>query len=197
MKDCLRYFVLFLAYASGALLTVACLHADIRVNGNVLEGGFVEGAQSALLLLTCASSLFLALQRKNEAFILLAGFFACLFIREQDALLDGVFHGFWAYVAVATAVASVFFALRGSGPAVLVRKLGELTGTQPFAALLCAMAFLLVFSRLFGMQEVWTQLLQGANLRTVKNCVEETTELMGYATAFVSILWCLVERQGK
>lgn len=197
MKDCLRYFVLFLAYASGALLTIACLHADIRVNGNVLEVGFVEGAQSVLLFLTCAACLLLASRRRDEAFILMAGFFACLFIREQDAFLDGVFHGFWAYVAVPTALASVYFALRGTGLTGLVEKLGNLTRTPPFAALLCAMAFLLVFSRLFGMQEVWSQLLQGANFRTVKNCVEETTELMGYATAFVSILWCLVERQGK
>ncbi len=55
--------------------------------------------------------------------------------------------------------------------------------------MLGAIATLLVFSRLFGMGEMWQGLMQENYMRGVKNTAEEGVELLSYSLIVFSAIW--------
>jgi hypothetical protein len=58
--------------------------------------------------------------------------------------------------------------------------------------MLGAMALLMIFSRLFGMGDLWEHLLQGGYARAAKNTAEEGIELVSYTLiACASVWYCL------
>ena len=172
----------FLAYCLLAALPVLLLRRDLTWLGNTLgEASLVEVTQAGFLLATTLAFALLALRRAEDRrfAVLAAAFFACLLIREQDALLDGLlFHGAWKYLAAPLALGALVWALQDvrATLAGLARLLSSRAGT----VLLLALAVLLIYSRLLGMTGIWTTVLGDGYVRTVKNAVEETTELLGY-----------------
>lgn len=162
---------------------------DILVLHNDLgERSLTEGAQSAML----AGIVFLfgwcAWHRPAQrgCYLLIAGFFGCLLIRESDAFFDQIHHGFWVFPALLLAAASLL-ATRAT-PGTVLEPLAEIMDSRTWSGLVIGMAIVLVFSRLMGMGVLWHALMGDQFVRGVKNIVEEATESLGYFVIFSSSL---------
>lgn len=173
----------FLAYCLLAALPVLLLRHDLHQLGNVLgERSLVELTQAGFLVASCSAFAMLAVRRPDDRrfAVLAAVLFAVMLIREMDALLDALlWHGAWKFLAAPLVIGALSWALR-DWRAVLAgasRMLSSRSGT----VMLLGMAVLLCYSRLFGMSSHWQAVLGDGYVRTVKNAVEETTELLGYS----------------
>lgn len=181
--------VTFLLTAIGLALTAGLVLTDILLLHNDLsEHSLTEGAQSALL----GGIVFLfgwcAWQRPGQrgCYLLMAGFFGCLLIRESDAFFDQIYHGFWLIPALVLALASLLAAR--AHPGTVLEPLAEVMESRAWMGLVIGMAIVLVFSRLLGMGMLWHALMGEQFVRSVKNIVEEATESLGYFVVFFSSL---------
>jgi hypothetical protein len=96
-------------------LPAVLLYCDLHLLGNAVgEWSLVELTQEGFLLASTLAFVRLALARSEDRrfAVLAAGFFACMFIREMDAVLDVVVHGAWKYLVAPLAVGSLVYALR-------------------------------------------------------------------------------------
>ncbi|QBG48842.1 hypothetical protein EGM51_16085 [Verrucomicrobia bacterium S94] len=120
--------------------------------------------------------------------ILMAGGTLVMMIREMDGALDHLYHGAWFPFAVLTGSITLTLAWRWRGQ--LQRNLEVFLYTPAFGALLAAGLSIFVFSRLFGMKDLWESVFGVEQLATVqrwvKNAVEEGSELFGYTLLFLS-----------
>ena len=184
-KFAIRYFVLGLCCV---LASVLVLHYDAvgRAGGSKFsEGDATESAQ--LIYLVIATLLFLvaAVRSKERRALssLMVGGALVLIIRELDGLLDGIFHGAWAPLAIGVAVGTCAFAARWRER--FAETVSEFIKTPAFGTLSSASLSLFVFSRLFGMKVLWKSFFEVENLsgeqRGVKVAVEEGSELFGYS----------------
>lgn len=186
----------FFAYALLAAFPVLMLRQDILVLGNAVgEDSLVEACQLALLGLSALTFALLAWCRADDRrFAVLASvFFACMLIRENDAVFDLVlFHGAWKYLVAPLAIGSLVWALRDARALLsgIARFLAAHAGTM----MLLGLAILLCFSRLFGMTEIWASVLGDGYVRTAKNAIEETGELLGYSVILAASLRYLAQR---
>ena len=186
----------FVGYCLLAALPVLLLRHDLAGLGNTLgEDSSVERAQLVFLLASCLSFVVLAWRRVDDRrfAVLAAAFFGCMLIREQDALFDALlFHGAWKYLTGPLALGALVWAagdLRATF-AGMARFLSSRAG----AVMVLALVLVLCWSRLFGMTGIWTAVLGDGYVRTVKNAVEETSELLGYTFVLASSLRYLVQR---
>lgn len=103
---------------------------------------------------------------------------ACMTIRENDHLLDNVYHGFWLLPAlIVLGVGSVFVWKHRLGvSAAFAAHLNSHSGAFFSLGLL----LLLVFSRLFGTGDLWEGIMGSAYTPIVKTAVQEGLELLGY-----------------
>ena len=195
-KLLLAAFGRFLAYCLLAALPVFVLRQDLLGAGNTLgERSLVELTQTGFLLASSASFAVLAWRCAQERrFALLASaFFMVMLLREQDAWLDVLIgHGAWKLLAVPIALAALVWAAADWRASVgaLLRFVSSRAGTL----MLLGLAVLLCYSRLFGMTGHWTAVLGDGYVRTVKNAVEETTELLGYTFILAASVHYLVHR---
>lgn len=153
------------------------------------EHSVTEYLQAALI--ASATLFFLAGALRMDArrgyLILVATVFCCMLIRESDALLDQVYHGFWLMPALATFVAGLALFWqnrRGQGAAFL-----DHAETRHGMVVLMGFLMLVVFSRLFGTSAVWENVMGTAYDPAVKATVQEGLELLFYfLIAFGSLL---------
>lgn len=185
------FFALALLLAASAF----AIHLEvIHTGGNVGEHSVVEYLQELYLLIV--GSLFTAVAvKRNEQrgfAILVAGFFFLLLIRELDALFDQIVHGFWKYPAWVIAMGAIGYALRNQNTT--VAPLLGYFNHKSFAMMMAGMATLLVFSRLYGVGELWQTAMQTHYIRTVKDLAEEGVELLAYSLVMFAAAWyCLPE----
>ena len=183
----LRALLAFVVLALCAAGMVGLLRLDVYVDAhNLSEFSWVELTQEVLLFLLVLGYFALARHSRlwRPAATLVGGFFACLLIRELDAFLDVVFHGFW--VVPALLVAGLALSVAWKERAATLRGLAMMVRSPFFGGLLCGLVTLLVFSRLMGMSSLWQMLLQDGYARMIKETVEETLELFGYMQIFVA-----------
>ncbi|ROR08866.1 hypothetical protein EC836_105296 [Erwinia sp. JUb26] len=161
------------------------------------EASFTEITQE--LLLAVIAALFIYHARKSPEQrpirILVAGFFCCMLIRELDFLFDKISHGSWFWFALAVAGVSMIAALRH--PRFLVSGLADFMRHPAWGMMTAGMLTILVFSRLFGMNELWQHLMPGDYHRTVKNMAEEGSELLGYTLCLFATLGYLMPSKKK
>lgn len=186
----------FVAYSLLAALPVMLLRRDVSVLGNSLgEASLVEWTQSGFLLASALAFVVLAWRRADDRpFALLAiALFGCMLIREQDALLDvALFHGAWKYLAAPLALAAIAHALRHAQ--LTLSGMARFVSSRAGTVMLLALVVVLCYSRLFGMTGIWTAVMGDGYVRTVKNAVEETTELLGYTFVLVASMRYLTQR---
>ena len=176
--------VLFLAVAAicAAVTGVAC--GDMAYVGTLhhrSESSLVEIAQS-ILMLGISLAFFTAAVRHpgyRGGFVLAGGLFLSMFIRENDAWLDAVRHGFWFPVALAAAAVCLAVAWRYR--ASVKDGLLFLCDSRTLLLAVVALALLLVFSRLFGSKAFWRAVGIYQVAPAVKTVVEETLELLADA----------------
>ncbi|KDM92313.1 hypothetical protein [Photobacterium galatheae] len=184
---------IFMAVAVIAAIAAFIIQIEIlQFSGNLGEDSLVEYAQELYLALSSALFAAVAVKRANvRGFAcLVAAFFLVLLIRELDGVLDLVTHGFWKVPAALVAVAGIAYAYQH--PQSTQPPLAQYSKHASFGLMIGGMATLLVFSRLFGMSELWQTAMQDNYVREVKNLAEEGVELLGYSLILAASAWyCL------
>ncbi|ERK17067.1 hypothetical protein L579_3962 [Pantoea sp. AS-PWVM4] len=178
-------------FISGLVLVfaMAMVYIDVNwMNDAMKETSFTEVTQEIMLAIN--AGLFFIASRQRPALILVGGFFTCMLIRELDFLFDIIKHGCWVWFALAVTAASLAMALRQ--PKQILPGLVELVQHRSWQMMASGLLAVLVFSRLFGMHQLWEHLMLDGYNRVVKNMAEEGSELLGYSLcliASVRYLW--------
>lgn len=172
------------------ILAAMIFRADIMLFGfDVGEDSLTEVTQQTLLFLVVCCFVYISRinPQQRHFHMLLAGFFACMLIRELDAYFDRlVQHGFWFYPAILVALTSIAYAWQENKAT--VTALAAFMDHKCFYCLSSALMIILFFSRLFGMGDLWQELMADNYDRQVKNSIEEGIELLGYSLLFYSSL---------
>lgn len=181
----IKNFLCFFLKCLLPILVVGVIYFDIKTFGDIREHSFVELGQSIFLFAASVIFMYLASKKKANGLWLVAGFFVCMLIREQDAYFDDIFHGSWAYFALASVVFFVWKAW-SQGKDNVLKTMAEYMQSPPFTTMSFGVMIILFFSRAMGMGKLW-KLVMGENfIRVVKNVVEEGTELFGYSIIFLA-----------
>lgn len=178
-------FALMLAVMVG--LVLLALFIDVVVLGNAVgEISITEFTQEAFLLFTGLLFLRIAIawRAHRGGYLLIAGFFFCLLIREMDFFLDTIAHGSWFYFAILCAVVCIGYAM--SSLTSTFAGLAHFLRHASYNYMVCGLLAVLVFSRLFGMNQLWGTLMEEGYIRTVKNVAEEGAELFGYTLCLIA-----------
>lgn len=169
------------------------IYFDVRYNNiTIEEGSLVEYLQEGYLFIS--GSLFFMVSIKNKSqrgfTLLVSVFFYIMLIRELDGFLDNISHGFWKYPAWSLAI--LVFIHTIFNIKTTVEPLNRYINHNSFGLMLAGISTLLVFSRIYGMSELWEQIMQENYIRSVKNLAEEGVELMAYSLIlFASSWYCL------
>lgn len=153
------------------------------------EHSITEFYQQTLLFLVVFCFVYaFKVEHSNRHFhLLVIGFFTCMLIRELDAFFDElVVHGFWIYPALGVFFVCVTYALQNKQGT--LAGLAQFTQNRYFQGISTALVIVLIFSRLFGIGELWETILAGNYVRLAKNTVEEGVELLGYSLLFYHAL---------
>lgn len=171
------------------LMPALLIYFDVAIlDRDCPEVGVVEFTQSALVL-GIIIILAIILRRRPDlrgGTWLAFGFFLDILIREQDAFLDHVFHGFWVCPALIVAVVSICLALRFRKT--IVSSFVHIRTSRHFDLLALGLSLLLVFSRIFGNKIIWKAVIAQDDFRIVKHVAEEGMELLSYV---VLMLWAI------
>jgi len=126
---------------------------------------------------------------------LFALFLATLAIREHDYLFEKTaLH--WSIPAFITGISAVIWAIIKRHQ--FAEALHTWSRHPASSMLLVSLVTLLVFSRLFGKEALWQAMLGDDYHRSMKNMVEESTELFGYALILASVcLHGLIRRTNR
>ena len=182
MVDLHRYFapvILRSAIYAGllAFITVSIM----RLPGKSFhEGGIVEWLQFGFLLLCAILFIYAAKKNKTHKYLslTLALFLIAASIRECDRFFDRLIcDDFWK-VGV-TAVFILLTCLITSKTKSLLDSALTVINWRAFGMLLSGFLILL-FSRLFGHNDFWSDLIGQSNQKTVLRIIEESTELLAY-----------------
>ena len=170
------------------ILAVACAVPSLLVMLDVAvfkfecsEEGLVEPVQALCLL---AISVLLAVSARRfpdfrGGFLLAAGFFLVLCIRENDKWLDLVWHGFWIYPALLVTALACLLAARVRQT--VLPGIQRILNDENSAVLAVGFFITVGFSRLFGMKVIWREAVGMDDYRVAKHVAEEGCELLGYA----------------
>jgi hypothetical protein len=172
-----------------------CLYFDIRAFGHEIpEQSFIEITQEIFLFICIGLFSFLAYRKPMDRVfaVMAAAFFACLLIRELDALFDLVVHGFWKYVSAPIALAAMVYGAKNLQS--MLAGLSQFLRSQAGIVMIVGLVVLLFYSRLFGMTELWKGIMGDSYIRTVKNAIEETCELLGYSLILAGSVRYLLHR---
>lgn len=193
----LKAFGEFLILALLMLLPAVMVYLDVQVRGRTItEYSFTELTQESLIL---AAAILFWISAFKQAYargflVLVAGFFACMFIREQDGLLDNISHGFWFYPAMLMAIGSVIYALRYHRT--ILGPMAEFTRSKPYVFIAIGLLIVLVFSRVFGSGNLlWKEVLGEDYTSFFKGVIQEGLELFGYIFIFYGA--CLYRYQAS
>lgn len=186
----LRRFALFFCAAIIVGITTGFIFIDILVLDNgISETSVTELSQEIIVAIICLFFFVKAYQSSEMrgSFTLIMGFFLCILIRELDGVFDRLAHGSWVWFALTVAFICIAIAIREGQKTLkgLIHFITHPSHGMLVSGLLC----ILLFSRLFGMGELWRKLLGEDYNRTVKNMVEEGSELFGYTLCLISVIW--------
>lgn len=181
----LHALVSYLILAVLNVLPAALVYLDILwLRDGVHEVSLTEFSQSLLLVLCVITFMLVARLEKTERGFayLAAGLFLCMLIREQNNFLNAIHHDLWKALVVFVALIAIVAAYR-EGRATL-DSLRHFLVSRAGGILVTGILLLLLFSRTFGMQQLWHAILgQGYN-RVAKNVAEEGTEMVAYLIIF-------------
>ena len=196
------------------LLPASLFLVDARSGAGVAEGNYVEAAQFGALVLSCILMAVAAGRSARRAdglatallcVALGAGFMA---VRELDGFFDkAVFHGAWKLFALPFLLAAVAVVLCRRGK--WLDSIAALLETRSGFLLELFLLTLLVFSRTFGIKQIWTELFTHTTTlhlteeqlpyaaRIAKNAVEEVSELFAYMLLVAASIEALLGARGK
>jgi hypothetical protein len=175
-----------LSLFASMLFSAVIIYFDVLTLGNTMgESSLVEISQAIAIL---CSGLFFALGARNNIdqrgyLLIVATLFLCLFVRENDALLDTIVHGFWRVPALIVLGVGTFAVFRNKNT--IRAPLSQHTKDSSFWLLIVGFLQLIVFSRLFGSGQLWEHVPGQVDFVVIKRMVQEGLELVSYALIFV------------
>ena len=195
LKKFAQFFGIALVAALAVGLMVFLAYIDISAAGRIKDASYTENLQETLLVFSSAIFIYLAKKKSARGLLLVAGFFACMFIREWDAVFDDIFHGAWKYVAIPTAVGFTYCALK-EGLQKVWDDLAGFMSNKSYDVIVAGLIIVLVVSRMLGSKAIWL-LMSGPDFKYVfKTFIEEGLELLGYMVIFAgSVRYYLENRK--
>ncbi|TBR43208.1 hypothetical protein CBF23_005860 [Marinomonas agarivorans] len=168
---------------------------SLGIESQYSEYSLTENLQTTFIL-SSALLFWLAAQINKQLKPVSIGLFALMlmmFIRESDIYLDKfVFDGAWQTLVsiVLLSTAWYLWRVRTSINSAVVSYSHSMSN----GFLMCGLVVTLVFSRLMGRGVFWQSVMgeQYVYFRSVKNIVEESTELLGYSLILFAALELLI-----
>jgi hypothetical protein len=162
-----------------AVPSIVALDQELFLFGSS-EVSVTELTQETLILLAAIMFGICAWRQPDYRgwLVLVAGLFACMFIREVDMWLDRIAKGFWIYPAMFTAIAAMAYSARHRKT--LWPAMAAYAATRSHAYLATGLLIVVVFSRLFGAGSFWQEMLAEAYDPAIKTIIQEGVELLGY-----------------
>lgn len=162
------------------ILVVLVVRLDVVVFGDsISEASFTEAMH---VLLTLATGLIFVRGAARYAqargyLVLVATMCGLIVIRENDYLLDYIWHGFWKWPALALGLTGLTIGLsyRGTLAIPFLQHFQTRSGTFMY----CGFLLLVVFSRLFGTGSLWEPVMGDDYDPRIKGIVQEGLELLG------------------
>lgn len=193
MSDNIKIIVLKFAGFFGCAIFLALMMGLVFIDVNWMNDALHETSFTEIfqeVLLAVIALMFFAQAARQESLryslLLMGGFFTCMLIREMDFLFDEIHHGAWVWFALAVALICLWQAALHL-PATLAGLVNFLRHPS-WNMMAAGLLTILIFSRLFGMHELWERLMLDGYNRTVKNMAEEGTELLGYSFCLLASL---------
>ena len=194
LKKFAQFFGIALVAALAVGVMVFLAYIDISAAGRIKDDSYTENLQETLLLFSSIIFIYLAKKKNARGLLLVAGFFACMWIREWDAVFDDIFHGAWKYIAIPTAIGFMLWALR-EGLQKVWDDLAEFMGSKSYDIIVAGLIIVLVVSRMLGIKAIW-MLMSGPDFKYVfKTFIEEGVELLGYMVIFAGSVRYYLERR--
>jgi len=155
------------------------------LENNLSERSLTELFQQLLLLASVAIFTWSAakIEQSRTLYILIAGFFACMFLRELDYYFDMIVHGFWVYPTVLLASLVITYAVKHSEN--FINSVREFSQTNAYFNILVGLVIIMVFSRLFGSGTLWKDVMNDDYHHIYKTIIQEGLELFGYVFVFI------------
>lgn len=161
----------------------------INFGGGIPEVSLTEFSQHFLLFCTVLIFSLSAkkLPQQRGFYVLVAGFFGCMLLREHDYYFDMIIHGFWFYPTIILALASIFYTYKNSDN--FSASALEFKKTNSYIYIVTGLAIVLIFSRLFGTGDLWQMIMKTDYQRNYKSIIQEGLELFGYAIVFLGSIY--------
>jgi len=195
--------ILILPFILISLLSVGVITAInidyFFLENNLSERSLTELFQQLLLLASVAIFTWSAakIEQSRTLYILIAGFFACMFLRELDYYFDMIVHGFWVYPTVLLASLVITYAVKHSEN--FINSVRVFSQTNAYFNILVGLVIIMVFSRLFGSGTLWKDVMNDDYHHIYKTIIQEGLELFGYVFVFIGSFHQLreVQNMGK
>jgi hypothetical protein len=175
----LVFFVILLIAANISIFVDATI-----LHNNLSEKSISQFLQGSFILLS--SSLFalgaIRFPFKKGYLALVAALFGCMFIRENDAVFDLIWHGFWVVPAFCVLIAAGWCTARNLNT-LMDPLLSHLEGRHS-TLVYTGFFIVVVFSRLFGTGSFWDAVMGNDYDSSYKSIIQEGVELLGYVLIF-------------
>lgn len=184
-KSILISLTQFFGLALLAALPTAIVMLDVMwLGNNIGEESLTEAAQSLTLVLVIATFVYIVAKHEDKRpFTYMAlGLFISMLFREHDFMLNKMIDNLWEACVALTVITVVILARRTGKPFAPV--FAAYLKSPAARIMAVALVLLVVHSRLFGMGVLWRTVLDDGYVRTVKNAMEEGTELLAYLMIF-------------
>lgn len=185
VKSILISLIQYFGLALLAALPTAIVMLDVMWLGNHIgEESLTEAAQSFTLILVIATFVYIVAKHEDKRpFTYMAlGLFISMLFREHDFVLNKIVDNLWEACVAVTVVTVIILSRRTGRPFAPV--FAAFLKSPAARIMAVALVLLVVHSRLFGMGVLWRTILDDGYVRTVKNAMEEGTELLAYLMIF-------------
>lgn len=165
---------------------VTTINIDYFLLKNQLsERSLTELFQQALLLASVVIFIWSAskVEESKTLFILIAGFFGCMFLRELDYYFDMIAHGFWLYPTLLLAGSVILYSFKHTDN--LIESVRAFSQSNAYFNILIGLVIIMIFSRLFGSGTLWKDVMNEDYHHIYKTIIQEGLELFGYLFLFI------------
>ena len=190
-KELVLPFILISLLSAGV---ISVINIDyFFLENNLSEQSLTEIFQQLLLLASVAIFSWSAYkeQESRTFFILVAGFFGCMFLRELDYYFDMIVHGFWFYPTILLAISVIIYSVKNDE--FLLRSIRSFGQSKAYFNILIGLVIIMIFSRLFGSGTLWKEVMNEDYHHIYKTIIQEGLELFGYMFLFIGSFYQLQE----
>jgi len=190
-KELVLPFILISLLSAGVITVINIDYFFLK--NNLSEQSLTEIFQQLLLLASVAIFSWSAYKEEESRtfFILVAGFFGCMFLRELDYYFDMIVHGFWFYPTILLAISVIIYSIKNNE--FLLSSVSSFSQSKAYFNILIGLVIIMVFSRLFGSGTLWKDVMNDDYHIIYKTIIQEGLELFGYMFLFIGSFYQLKE----